>query len=203
MKCQVQRPESGAARGTSPADPKWQQQAAKIRSSLEPTRRNAVPWSSSARLLGVPRTARTLELLDVGYLCAEQALRQQGLPADKGHVVQNLTIDVSQNICRKPWSSSLRTFTTTSQVYLYSADRILLPEEALRLLGFDDVPGDALNGVSAAEVSDLVGQAMALPSVAVPMLALLQAAFEHGGLPDLFAEYESAAGTQDPDVSEA
>ena len=170
-------------------DPKWKQQADQIRKSFPPDRRNSHPWSSRARLQGLPKLARVQELVDIAYLTTETTLKSQGLPANSAEVTKGLCIDISQNVARKAFGP-LRTHCCSSQTYLFAEDRIMLPHEALRLLGFgyDQI---ACKNLSGKEVSDLAGNAMAVPSVTLVQMSLLHAAFRHGALPSLFQRHDA------------
>ena len=71
---------------------------------------------------------------------------------------------------------------TASETYSFEADRILLPEEALSLLGF---PNGILSGIKLVDGYELVGQSVAICSVALAQAVLLPAAVKAGGLSDL------------------
>eukprot|EP00435_Cladocopium_sp_Y103_P009938 s1246_g2.t1 len=165
-------------------DPKWKLQAMELRNTLPLDRRRATPWSNKARLQGLPGTDRVKEMIDLAYLCTEASLKAAGLPSSPDQVTATLSVDVSQNAARKAWGS-LRTLCTSSSIYLYGQDRAMLPIEGLRLMGFGTRASRA-GGLSDGEVVDLVGNCMAVPSVALAQLALLAAGFEHNSLPNLF-----------------
>ena len=80
-------------------------------------------------------------------------------------------------------------------VYLYEQDRVLIPQETLRLLGFgfDQV---ATRGMTDKEITDLAGNAMSVPSVALCQLALLHGAFCHNSMPWLFQRYNLMEGSE-------
>lgn len=67
----------------------------------------------------------------------------------------------------------MASFTRGSAVYSFQEDRVLGPQELLRLMGWI---GGALTGdLSLRDVRDLVGEAQALPSLATALAALLLA----------------------------
>ena len=86
-----------------------------------------------------------------------------------------MTCDVSQSINRTPWSYHMRTITTASQVYSFEHDRLLQAEELFRAYGWEV----QVDGLPTEQVSDLVGETMALPPLMAALTALLVAA----GLP--------------------
>ena len=91
-------------------------------------------------------------------------------------------LSVSHLKLRKPWGH-MRCYTTSSLIYSFEADRVLLPEEGFRLLGFPYIDF-SLSGLTGQEIAGLVGQAMAVPSVTLACMALLAAAAQanHPGL---------------------
>lgn len=144
-------------------------------------------WCSGARLQGISGTPRVLELLDCAYLSQEWSLRQRSQdplrPLSRKEIAVGLFADCSQAITRKPWSATtMRTITTSSNLYSYEADRLVLSQEHLRLLGF---PEHICHGLSNSEILDFAGNAMSLASCAAAEAFVLAAAFVHGALPDL------------------
>ena len=139
-------------------------------------------------LSGLPRQK---ELLDVAYLDTQAWLMKEGQASERENVISGLVADVSQNIGRRPWGL-IRTFTQSSQVYCFERDRLLLPHERLRCLGFPDVQ-TLTKDMSFAEASSLVGQAMAVPAVTMACLCLLVAACEKNALGDL-CNYQPGSG---------
>ena len=125
-------------------------------------------------------------MVDIAFLQTKDALRFHGLPHSNSDVVNGLYADLSQNIGRKPWGS-FRTLTTASQVYHFKLDRLILPEECLRVLGFGRLAEIGLqnSGLTPAETGEFVGQAMSVPSVAVACMCLITAAVEKGALSDI------------------
>lgn len=191
--CQEQRMALARASTSSSSmkrveETQWGQQSEKFRAGLlylSEDRKWSNPWSKKARLQGLSSTQRVRELLDCCYLYHESLLvHQAGQMPSESQVIQGLVIDVSQAVQRKPWTRGgpCRTFCTGSETYSFEADRILLPEEELALLGF---PPGLLSGITLSEGYELVGQSMAICSVGLGQAVLLSAAIKAGALSDL------------------
>lgn len=180
---QVQKGARATTRASCRDDPKWLQQARSLRNQLPEHCRDRRPWSPHALLQGLGSTDRVRELCDLAFLCTEETLRQAGEDCSHANVIRGLSCDVSQNVQRKPWGT-LRTLTTNSCVYVFELDRVLLPEEGLRLLGFPTLP--MMKHITPGEMHEFMGQAMALPAVAQASLCLLLGAYETGSIPSLF-----------------
>ena len=168
----------GGRGGRPPPElPSWQKQAMKEREQWRALGRpghDAHPLSA-ARLVGLSRTPRHIEVLEIYLLraCFAQNLNPL-LPADLARAKRDLTMDVTQN---PSWTKSspgtMASFTRGSAVYSFQEDRVLGPQELLRLMGWI---GGALTGdLSLRDVRDLVGEAQALPSLATALAALLLA----------------------------
>ncbi len=166
---------------------RWVKQSEDMRADLPPSLQKTKPWTDSACLQGIT-TDRQRELLDLAYLTTMMSKQDSdgGLPA-KASVTAGLVCDVSQAICRKPWGPP-RTWCCSSQVYSFEKDRMLLPEEGLRLLGF--ATSGWTDGMAPSEVQDFCGMAMAVPSVTVAATSLILAAAEHRKLSDVFQNPE-------------
>lgn len=129
---------------------------------------HAKPWTSRALLRGVRQTERTLDLLDVCWHCTTRGKSEAEIAVTRQH----LMCDISQNIARRPWAcEGFKTFTTVSDVYSFRLDRLVSEREKFALLGFP--PNLRLEGLSEVALKDLVGDAMAVPSVSVFTWALL------------------------------
>lgn len=161
-------------------------QAEALRQQLSAPLQTAKPWSTVARMTGVAVNPRIKEMVDLAYLMTKEGLKMQDLPHQKDDVVKGLFADLSQNIGRRPWGS-FRTLTTASQVYHFKLDRLILPEECLRVLGFGRLAKIGLQdaGLTPAETGEFVGQAMSVPSVGVACMSLITAAIETGALSDV------------------
>lgn len=120
------------------------------------------------------RAKRTLDLLDCAWVHAckrsklgagntgVRGLRSAGI---KAGVHSELCVDVSQNHVRRPISDQngfLRTLTTSSKVYHYGKDRLLILAEHLFLQGYDQQQAVTPN----TGVREMAGEAMCLPCLA-------------------------------------
>ena len=136
-------------------------------------------------------TAREAEILDLGFLWAcQRAGADPNNPKVRNSVVEGLVADTSQNPERKPWGLGLPRLTRTCKPYLYSWARRIRPGEAFEAYGWRR---PALHTLSDAECWDLLGDSMALPTLAAALVSLLGAAGE--GLPGLFAASAPGAGS--------
>ena len=175
---------------------KWVQQAKAVRESLPVGMRQEKPWSRRARLQGISKTARVLELLDIAYLCQKKMLLETDPDVADQKVIEGLVCDTSQAISRRPWGSlCTRTLTTSSQLYSFEKDRLLLPHESLRMLGFQsqNLSSVCKFGISDSDLSDLAGSAMSLPAVTCAALSLIYASaiFDEDGAATLSKKQES------------
>ncbi len=122
----------------------WKAHSARWRSELNipPTFQ---PWTSRPEFkgLGVPSNKRSLDLLDCSWV---QACKKRNIgmgPAMTKTGIQqklheDLVVDISQSHARRPMSDQgvLRTLTTSSRLYHYGLDRMLLPREHLLMQGY-------------------------------------------------------------------
>ena len=82
--------------------------------------------------------------------------------------MKDVMLDYSQNPFRRAFTNSCGrnyTLTTSTTLYHFGRDRILLPPEYMRMQGWDStmvVPGD----MTATELRVLAGEGMALPCLA-------------------------------------
>ena len=139
------------------------------------------------RVRGTGQTEAKKELLDCAFVfgCGKknvdpvEAMRKQSA---RQRAAANLFCDVSQGICRHPWTLDVLNCTTTSSVwYSFERDSILDPREIFRLHGFDTPPEDVCNFV---ELQGLIGNCMAVPSVGSVLHGLLCSC--GSSLPDCF-----------------
>ena len=84
------------------------------------------PWTKSAKLHGVPRTARHTDIIDVAYFAW---LMNQ--PADMPISKQvNWCVDASQGVERKPWGKDPGALLQGSSTYVFALDRVLDGEDS-------------------------------------------------------------------------
>ena len=109
--------------------------------------------------------------------------------ADRCAAAQGLLCDTTQNPSRRPWSFNLQRLCRSSRPYSYQWDRRMLACEAFRAYGWESV---TLDGLSEPQCWDLLGDSMALPTLAVAMISLLDAM-----VPFLRMPSESEGGLRD------
>jgi len=166
---------------------KWEQQAVEFRMRLRRAGRtfhDKRPWSQGpcARLLmGIPRPipARKWELLDLGVLWA---MDQTGKEMD--HCINELLCETTQNPSRTPWSFDLKRLCRHSRPYSYKHDRLLTPGELFGIYGWER---PCLEHLSRTECCDLLGDSMALPTIAVAMASVIYTVGR--GIPTLWPEH--------------
>lgn len=133
---------------------------------------NAKPWSSNpaVALPGI-HTDRVVDLLDIAWF-AETTAKGLRTPDELAAVRRHLVCDVSQSVERSPWTkgTTLHTFTTTGEMYSFALDRKITQSEKFKALGFPPVDHGSLDDSA---LRDLVGEAMALPSVGAVVYALV------------------------------
>ena len=158
----------------------WQAETEAIRHLLE---QEGKPWARAhplqhALLRGLSRTDRQVEILECALLlrCRAAHLSPED-PAQLISAMRGLKWDVSQNITTKHSATlghtDLACTCTGALVYSFELDRILHPEEMLQATGWTDA---RTGGLSMSELTDLIGEAQALPSLAVATFSLLLAA---------------------------
>jgi len=99
-----------------------------------------------------------------------------GMSPDDMASRQELKWDVSQNVSlknkRTVGATDLTCMCTSALVYIFELDRLLHPAELLRAMGWVHLDWHAVP-LTMAQLADLVGEAQALPSLAVATWALL------------------------------
>ena len=117
--------------------------------------RREMPWSSTHEVLGVP-PGRPTDVVNLAWAtCARVPL----------------FADVSQSACRHPWSQQVRSMVSASLLYSFEADRVLVGQEHLYLLGFKQPVRTAT--LSQAQLRHLAGEAMGIPCVTLVVLAVV------------------------------
>ena len=154
-------PAGEQATAVTAKDAKWKQRhaEAKRRALSNPECHEVPPLDVDFRGVSSPRAIDLIETVWT-VLCAQHGF----LEASKFHV------DVSQCITRRAWAKTIRTLTTSTSIFSFSAQRLLLPSEHLHILGF---PAVSLQDLSPHAVRSLAGAAMAPPCVGVALVALI------------------------------
>eukprot|EP00971_Amphidinium_carterae_P326957 6458071-Amphidinium_carterae.2 len=143
-----------------------------------------VRWTATHRLRGVPATNRVTDCIDLAYqqilrrakrTFAEdakvnpQSVKISDLPLSVQRC-EGYIIDVSQSAQRVAYTTKLRSMVSNSQFYVYSADRMMLPQEHLFALGWARAVD--VQGFSASAVRELSGESMAAPCVALCLVSM-------------------------------
>ena len=125
-----------------------------------------------------PKFSDRIKRQSVGLSLTSRVTDCINLCASLQQDTQDLYLDVSQDLQRKPWSKkSLATLTRSSEVFSYDRCRSLVGHEYLRALGFPAGSPEMIipEGTTDAQLKDLAGDAMALPAVSLVETALLLA----------------------------
>ena len=132
-----------------------------------------------ANLRGMRGTEREREVLEVFLIssCLQQGL-SPATPDDLKKAKQNLTADISQNLSwlRPDRGHVAGVFCTKSRVYSFAEDHLLHPVELLGSMGWKtSTTGPNINGLTVAELQDLVGECQALQCLGAATWALILA----------------------------
>ena len=132
-----------------------------------------------ANLQGMWDTKREIKVLEVFLIssCLQQGL-SPATPDDLKKTSQNRTADISQNLSwlRPDRGHITGVFCTESRVYSFAEDRLLHPVELLGSVGWKtSTTGPNINGLTVAELQDLVGECQALQCLGAATWALILA----------------------------
>jgi hypothetical protein len=163
-------------------DSKWRAESAAWRNKLRISP-DYSPWTSrqDVKLFLLPQTERVKDLVNV---CAaeclvrhrEEKVRQPNW--SRWGWVTDVLADVSQSHSRKTFTNSLGVnpcMTTSSIFYSFGMDRALIPLDHLKMQG---LPAQTMSfpiGITQANMRDLAGNMMFLPSLATVLTAVLLA----------------------------
>lgn len=179
---------------------KWREHSIAAREALGVSPKYS-PWTRRAAFCGtgIPLTDRVKDLLD---LVTGEQLYCEGRPfnasdEDVEMAMCGSYIDVSQSHQRRKssysWTGTLPTVTTSTVLYSFKRDSIILPLELLMVHGF---PRDMIlpAGLSPSNFKSLVGNGMCAPSLACALmaatLALLQFDSQRPGLVDVDCSFD-------------
>ena len=111
---------------------------------------------------------------------AQQKEKKKGTVAKKtlawaSKLLSETVVDCSQNPVRKPFNhtSTWPTLCTSSVLYHFGLDRVLLPIEHLHLQGHTEATAVVPDSLSQSEIRSLAGEAMPLPVLGLLILSLL------------------------------
>lgn len=133
------------------------------------------------KLTGVAHTARVLQILDcvtIQCLGGAKAARSILREADAANIIkarmEDVVVDLSQNPIRRAFSNDsgvAKCLTTSSVLYSYGRDRIILPLEKLFLQGHG--PATKIpEAMSDRAIHELAGQGISLPILGLIVIAL-------------------------------
>ena len=128
------------------------------------------PYTQSHRCLGV-HASRTLDAIDVVWaMNQKEAFR--GKPSIR-------VMDLSQNCWRTAsMGHGIPTLTTSSDLFLFTRDRIATPVEHALVMGWPhDEDLVRLSRFPHTQIRDLIGESMAVPSIASVLIAVAFAFF--------------------------
>ena len=123
----------------------------------------AKPWTGRDAFLGtgLVQSARVMDLLDC---VAAQKMKDRGTRKVLD-AVDGVLVDTSQSHNRKPYSASVaRCLTTSSNIYSFSRDSMLVGLEYFALQGHGEWTQDG--GLSTRKLRALAGEGIGLPCLA-------------------------------------
>ena len=143
---------------------KWQSQSFQARDSLGVSSSFNV-WTSRPNFAGegIPLTARVRDLMDV---TAARVLSEQ-------RSMSGIYLDVSQahnRKCHTNFNGISPCCTTSTILYSFGHDRIILPSELLAIHGYSGL--QIPESVSERDLKHMVGSCIALPCIGTLLLAL-------------------------------
>eukprot|EP00971_Amphidinium_carterae_P277375 5504964-Amphidinium_carterae.2 len=112
-------------------------------------------WSSRFETAGV-HAKRQIDLIDLAAVYCKEPV----------------CIDLSQAAPRMPWSKNIRSMVGMSTIFSMAKQRVIVPYEHLRLLGWDSVECSSMTGAS---LRNLAGEGMGVPCVGFAALVMLLA----------------------------
>lgn len=154
-------------------NPKWLAHDNKFRKHWR-VRDDFKPWTSRAAFCGtgLQKTPRVLSILDAvaieksgGRKLSEAALRK---------CLQNSFVDVSQSLVRKTYTNKkgfTRTQTTSTLMYSFDSDSVVLGREMLLLQG--QPRSLQIEGYKDSVLRSLAGEGMAVPCIGLVIWALM------------------------------
>ena len=151
------------------AYPKWRSHSKSIRAALGVTM-SCAPWTTKSNFVGegLNLTPRVLDLLDLTTIKVLED-RNRNLRSGMKHIY----VDVSQSVLRDCFTSGDEVspcFTTSTEMYSFAEDRVILPQEMLSMHGYQSVA--VPNSVSPRDLKRMVGGGMSLPCVGTVLAAL-------------------------------
>jgi hypothetical protein len=164
-------------------DRAWQRHSLNMRCQLG-LATDARPWTGrrDMALRGVHQTDRVLDNIDLAWATRVRQPPEHVLNAPQAKrfdlLKENYYINCSQQNFRKAWGD-LNTICTSTELYSFELDRVILAEELFSLQGHGHPETRTL---SAAEARSVAGEGMLVPVLGAALYALMLEA----PLPDLW-----------------
>jgi hypothetical protein len=121
------------------------------------------PWTSKHRLLGLPLSFRCIESVDIAWGAAL---------GDDTHEPGPWFCDLNASIGRSPFGSTLGAFLTTSRVYDFEREQLILAPEALLLHGMPALSCSFPPSLSSHALFHMVGESMHAPCIGSLLVAI-------------------------------
>ncbi len=115
------------------AELSWLQKSSAVRHKLN-MHTDLHPWTGTHRLVGVPRSARQLDLIEVGWWAWK--VKNQSRAGFKESEVPRWYVDVSTSVDRHPWGEYPGALTQWSRYYSYQLDKVLDGEDSSKSMQF-------------------------------------------------------------------
>jgi len=131
---------------------------------------SSAPWTSrfpKVRLVGLPQTPRTLDIVDTSLAVFLKKFPNLSL----SQVTKGLFVNTSQGVQRTQICYSFPTPTTSSCVYSYEKDQVISGRSTMKLIGFPDslLPREIFRD---SQYRDLSGNAYSAPIMGLIVAAL-------------------------------
>ena len=162
-------------------EPKWKTHERKMKEAmgwhlLTPSQQRDKQWCARSTLRGLGlwqhRARATIEVCWLRSVF-DKLKGNMTLPfseEDRRMLAADLYVDYSQSMSRLPYGS-LRTITTSSRMYSFALDRVIMPQENFFLLGWPrSLQCSFLNDTEARNIS---GEGQVLPCLATALVALV------------------------------
>ena len=145
----------------------WKQHSSRIRTELH-LPRSGQPWTSKrgVQLLGVGLAQRKLDIIDCAWAAR---LAESGSGRSDADLARNYWADLAQSVCRRPWSTRLRSFHNRCHIYSYEVDRCLTGTDCMLALGW---PKSLIEGSRQADLLALAEGGTSVPLVVALELIL-------------------------------
>jgi hypothetical protein len=156
------------ARMTNRIGCEWMRHSADVRATLGATCEE-MPWCLEPGTRGVPETPRQHDCVNVAWIA-----RRRAMPlASVQEMIKDYFVDTNSSIHFRAFGD-LKGMMCGSTYYSFELERMLSPEEHLKVLGYDTT-AISFENMTSRDIRDLSGNANPLQTVGVIMMALLSA----------------------------